>query len=105
MYKAMSGIALLPLVMMFGGCLDSGKDEAQGRPVVNIDDDDPEMNAAIATAKKTLPYFESHWNVLESDGYSLKFAMPAADGELEHIWFTPLSIKEISSPDSVRTIL
>lgn len=51
------------------------------------------MFAAINTAKETLGFFEKNWKTMENDGYSLKFALPTPDGELEHIWFSPTRIQ------------
>lgn len=61
-------------------------------PVVEVAEDDREMAAAIATAQQSLGFFEKIWETMETDGYSLKFAMPTAAGGVEHIWFTPTKI-------------
>ena len=79
------------MVILLGGCLEPRERDSSGPPILNVEEDDAEMNAAIAAAKKTLPFFEKNWQTMESDGFSVKFALPTSDGELEHIWFSPTS--------------
>ena len=80
------------MLILLCGCGDSTNRDFAASPVVNIEDD-PAMIAAIETAKKTLVFFENNWRTMKSDGYSLKFALPTTDGELEHIWFSPTEIQ------------
>ncbi len=83
---------LLTLTLMIG-CNNSPDDGSPAQSVVSVADDDPEMVAAIATAKETLSFFEENWETMKSDGYSLKFALPTTDDGLEHIWFSPTKIQ------------
>jgi uncharacterized protein YegJ (DUF2314 family) len=78
--------------ILFLGCKDSTDLDSVAHTVINVEKDDPEMIAAIETAKRTFSFFEGNWKTMESDGYSLKFAIPTSDGELEHIWFSPTKI-------------
>jgi uncharacterized protein YegJ (DUF2314 family) len=75
------------------GCNRPSDDNRSTPGVVNVEDDDPEMIAAIKTAKETFGFFESNWETMESDGCSLKLALTTSDGGLEHIWFSPTSIQ------------
>ena len=83
---------LLALLLLCG-CSDSTNGDFSERPVVSVEDDDKEMITAIETAKSTFPFFEKNWKTMKSDGYSLKFALPTEDGELEHVWFSPSKIQ------------
>jgi uncharacterized protein YegJ (DUF2314 family) len=84
--------ALLMFTMMTG-CSRPSEDDTWTQRVINVEDDDPEMIAAIQTARNTFGFFESNWESMESDAYSVKFALPTHDGQLEHIWFTPTSVQ------------
>ena len=83
---------LLLMLIMVGGCKDTTVDNRSSRGVIDIEDDDAEMVAAIATAKRTLWFFEKNWQTMDSEIQSLKFALPTSSGELEHIWFSPTAI-------------
>ncbi len=61
-------------------------------PIINVDSEDQQMNAAIKQAKATLNQFFDNYKNIENDGFSLKFEMKTSDGEVEHIWFTPLEV-------------
>jgi len=65
-----------------------------GKPDVTIaiNENDSEMNDAIAMAKKTFPKFLENWKTAKNQGYSLKFAVSTSNGGVEHIWFNPVSI-------------
>jgi len=63
-------------------------------PVINVEDSDQAMNAAISTARQTFPQFLANWQTKPNDGASIKFGVPASDGSLEHIWFEPTNITE-----------
>ncbi|MEM9411592.1 MAG: DUF2314 domain-containing protein [Planctomycetota bacterium] len=54
--------------------------------------DEPEMNAAISTARDTFPQFLANWKKLPNDGVSIKIAVPTDSGDAEHIWFNPTRI-------------
>ena len=62
--------------------------------VVSVEDDDPEMINAIATAQQTFNFFEENWRTMDCDGHSLKFAMKTSDGGIEYIWFNPIQIED-----------
>lgn len=89
--QLLAAAVMLTFVMM-SGCNSPTGDSSSTPGVVQVEGDDPEMRAAIATAKETLGFFEQNWKTMKNDGYSLKFALPASNGELEHIWFSPTEI-------------
>lgn len=62
--------------------------------VIHVDDDDAEMNKAIEMARETFSKFEQNWKRPANENVSVKFAVPTDDGEVEHIWFSPISITE-----------
>lgn len=66
-----------------------------GKPdvVIGVNETDPEMQEAIATAKKTFQKFVENWKTPKIQGYSLKFAVPTPNGGIEHIWFNPVLIE------------
>lgn len=92
MTKTLQTASLFLTLVVACGCQDSLNGNSLNRAVVNIEDDDPEMNTAVETAQKTFVFFENNWKTMNNDGYSLKFALPTSDGELEHIWFSPTKI-------------
>ncbi len=91
--NALLTASLLLMFTIMGGCNYPSGDTSSTPRVVNVEADDPEMIAAIKTAKETFGFFEDNWKTMESDGYSVKFALPTFDGELEHIWFSPTRIQ------------
>ncbi|MEM7745858.1 MAG: DUF2314 domain-containing protein [Pseudomonadota bacterium] len=67
-----------------------------GDPVVDYEDTDPEMNAAIDQARATLPhFFEQLYNrVDELEYFGVKVAVPTTSRPgLEHIWVGPFRPK------------
>ncbi len=62
--------------------------------VVNVDETDEAMNAAIAKAKKTFYLFEKNWQNTDVEEFSIKLAMETESDGLEHIWFTPIKIAD-----------
>ena len=80
----------LPLIL---GCSNSAGESDSAPGVINVEVNDADMNAAMETALGTFSFFEENWQTMENDGYSLKFALPTTDGEVEHIWFSPTSIQ------------
>ncbi|WP_246146477.1 DUF2314 domain-containing protein [Rubripirellula lacrimiformis] len=62
--------------------------------MIDVDDEDVAMNAAIAKAKETFAQFEQNWKRSGIEGTSVKFSMKTDDGEREHIWFTPITIDD-----------
>ena len=91
--KLLLNASVFLTLTMMSGCNKPSDNHSSTPGVVNVEDDNPEMLAAIRTAKETFGFFEENWKTMENDGYSLKFALPTSDGELEHIWFSPTSIQ------------
>jgi uncharacterized protein YegJ (DUF2314 family) len=65
---------------------------AQQDKVINVPDDDPEMAAAIAKARSTLPEF---WKAREAEAegeenFSLKVMVPYGSGKHEHMWLVDI---------------
>ena len=61
-------------------------------PIIDVDSEDQQMNAAIEKARSTLDQFFENYTSIENDGYSLKFGLETSDGGIEHIWFNPLGV-------------
>lgn len=93
MMKALSIVSVCLVFTLIAACSRPSGDDTWTQQVINVEDDDPEMVAAIQTARKTFGFFESNWKTMESDGYSVKLAFPTHDGKLEHIWFKPTNIQ------------
>jgi uncharacterized protein YegJ (DUF2314 family) len=73
-----------------GGFTISG---AEDLPVVKMDADDPEMNAAIERAKASLDTFAARLKTAKpGEQFMVKAAMPASDGSTEHIWVDHLKL-------------
>jgi len=67
----------------------TGVVRAQDRsPIVDLSSGDPEMNAAIAKARSTLPTFWASYDAPKSSetGHSLKVRFPNPKNNGEHIW-------------------
>ena len=67
----------------------TGVVRAQDRsPIVDLSSGDPEMNAAIAKARSTLPTFWASYDAPKSSetGHSLKVRFPKPRSGNEHIW-------------------
>ena len=85
---SMAGLAMLLVICLSGGC-------AKSDPTISVADDDPEMVAAIAKARASLPEF---WDAFgrgtpnESD-FSLKVAIKDKH-RTEHFWLTDLERKD-----------
>jgi uncharacterized protein YegJ (DUF2314 family) len=64
-------------------------------PIVDVRAADPEMNAAIAHARNTLPTFWASWEAPKPTeaGHALKVRFKV-DAEVEHIWLT--DVKKLS---------
>jgi uncharacterized protein YegJ (DUF2314 family) len=80
---------LLVFAAIVGGC---SRSSPSGLPVTYVDDDDPQMKAAIEKARATLPDFV---RALQSPkpsqrGFSIK--TPITDGtHTEHMWLQPVT--------------
>ena len=69
-----------------------GQDPAAEDKVVNFGEDDAEMNAAIAAARKTLPVFWKHLQAKPDEASSLKVGLATSNGH-EHIWVSDIEAK------------
>ncbi|WP_160168191.1 DUF2314 domain-containing protein [Rhodopirellula sallentina] len=87
-------VVLIAFAFPFMGCDSTNSQSNVSQQVVPIDDEDEEMNAAIAEARRTLPQFEANWKRPNVEGVSVKLAFDTVDGEHEHIWFTPIEMRE-----------
>lgn len=79
------------LLLTFSGCSKSGKQES----VIHVEENDAEMNAAIAKARETLPQF---WQTLEKKdkgekNFSLKVKITDPKGT-EHFWLTDIEKRD-----------
>ena len=90
-YIGFAPLILTSLFLVWGCDIENGFPDVQ-RHVINVDDEDETMNAAIETAKKTFSQFERNWKRNDIEGFSVKLAMQTDDDDLEHIWFTPIEI-------------
>jgi len=65
-------------------------------PVIDVRNGDPEMNAAIAQARTTLPKFWASYEAPKPSetGHSLKVRFPYGSNSGEHIWMA--DVKKIS---------
>lgn len=61
--------------------------------IVEFSDEDAQMNAAIAEARRTYPQFLAHFDAApaqDSSNYLLKVGLPSAGGGHEHVWIDGL---------------
>jgi uncharacterized protein YegJ (DUF2314 family) len=88
-------IAVMATFAVFGAATLSARAE-DGSPVVDVRSGDPEMNAAIAQARATLPAFWVSFAAPKPSetGYSLKVRFPYASNSGEHIWMA--EVKKIA---------
>jgi len=86
-------LVLTPLCFIWG-CDSGNRLPDVPHRVINVDDEDIAMNAAIEKAKETFSQFERNWKRSDIEGFSIKLAMKTDNGEREHIWFTPITIDE-----------
>ena len=82
---------LLVVALLATSCKDGPSNVVKrlGRPdVVNMEAEDPLMNAAIKKAVSTLPEFKAALAVPPSgaSGFSVKVAFPHGNNSREHIW-------------------
>jgi uncharacterized protein YegJ (DUF2314 family) len=67
--------------------------QGQGDTIVEYADDDAAMNAAIESARASLPHFFAEFDAAPAQGreaFSLKVGMPTSSGGQEHIWVDQL---------------
>lgn len=98
--------------LMAGACLSLLGACSKQDQVISVDGNDPDMNAAIAKARETLPQF---WQVFEKrdhgeNEFSLKVKITDAKGS-EHFWVSQLDRRDgkttgivNNEPDSVRSV-
>src|SRR5687767_13115049 len=62
--------------------------------LMNVDDDDPEMNIAVAKAKGSFDNFREAWLQADSTqtNHAVKMGFDYGDGR-EHMWFADLHMK------------
>ena len=81
------------IALSFAGCSSGGGPSSD--PITSVDENDPEMNAAIAKARADLPNF---WRKFEQPGpddsdFALKVKITDSHG-VEHFWLTDLERKD-----------
>lgn len=80
---------LLVLAALAGGC---SRDSSGGPPVTFIEDDDPQMKAAMEKARATLPDFVRALNSPKASQTGFSIKTPISDGKnTEHMWLNPVS--------------
>jgi uncharacterized protein YegJ (DUF2314 family) len=86
-------VVILFIAVSFAGCSSGGGSASD--PITSVEENDPEMNAAIARARAELPTF---WQKLEHPGpgesdFALKVKITDSHG-VEHFWLTDLQGKD-----------
>ena len=90
-------IFVLIILFTIASCKKTDKIEREDEPTIyNVEQQDTEMNKAIAEAKKTVPEF---YNALESgnpdyDAFGIKMRFNTSDSGGEHIWINGLFKKD-----------
>ena len=88
--KVSKSIVLAAAVTIFAALgIPNSELRAQDRsPVIDVNTGNPEMNAAIAKARATLPTFWASYDAPKSSetGHSLKVRFPKPTSGHEHIW-------------------
>lgn len=92
MPKEFLSICVMASLVFTAGCNGPSDKSSSATGVFNVAADDEEMRAAIKKAQDTFSFFEKNWQTIESDGCSVKLALPTVGGEPEHIWFSPIEI-------------
>ena len=90
----MNRLSLFALVLISSYGCGSSVPPSPDSNLVQFDEDDEEMNAAIDKGKATFDFFKENWLTLENDGYSVKFGLETSTDDLEYIWFNPITIKD-----------
>ncbi|QLC65706.1 DUF2314 domain-containing protein [Flavobacterium sp. LPB0248] len=81
-----SYILILISLFCLTSCKDSNKIEREGEPTIySVESEDPEMNAAILEANKTLDEFNKGLSNFNADSHSLKVKFSNSKG-IEHMW-------------------
>jgi uncharacterized protein YegJ (DUF2314 family) len=76
--------------------------QAQGDRVVDFGEEDAEMNAAIASARMTLPLFWKHLEASPLTVHYLKVGFSTPDGGHEHTWVKQM---HVTGGDKVTALL
>ncbi len=66
---------------------------SKGDPVVNVEKDDAEMNAAIAEARQRWPELLAAYREHKGESYAVKYPFPTKNGGNEHIWISVTNIE------------
>ena len=98
--KRLKLLAAVAVMAVLGLAIHRMDAAAQGRsPIIDIANSDPEMAAAIAKARATLPAFWASYEApkAEEAGHSLKVRFPVPDRRSggEHIWMA--DVKKIGN--------
>jgi uncharacterized protein YegJ (DUF2314 family) len=90
--KCSSLIAVMAAVALLGAATVSVRAEDRS-PVIDVRTGDPEMNAAIAQARTTLPKFWASYEAPKPSetGHSLKVRFPYGNNNGEHIWMAEVA--------------
>ncbi|OJY20610.1 MAG: hypothetical protein BGO98_04795 [Myxococcales bacterium 68-20] len=89
-------VLLASVLAVCVGCKGSKND-----PVVSVSDTDPELNAAIAEAKRRWPEFVTAFNEGTGERFSAKYPFPKSTGSVEHVW---LSVTTINADQVTGTL-
>jgi uncharacterized protein YegJ (DUF2314 family) len=92
LFTVMAAVAVLGAATVGVRAQDRAEDRS---PVIDVRAGDPEMNAAIAQARTTLPKFWAAYEAPQPSetGYSLKVRFPYGNNSSEHIWMA--AVKKI----------
>lgn len=85
-----SVLRVLPFFLVLA--LHVGCNSSDSSSVINVDEDNAAMNAAMAKAKQTFGFFVDNWKTMKSDSCAIKVRVPTSDDGIEHIWFEPISV-------------
>jgi uncharacterized protein YegJ (DUF2314 family) len=90
------------LAIVLAACLGcKGSKGSKDDTVVSVSDTDPEMNAAMAEAKRRWPEFVSAFREQNGERFSAKYPFPKSTGAVEHVWF---SVSAINADQVTGTI-
>src|SRR5690606_36791004 len=92
-------ILLATVLALCHGC--KGSKSTKEAPVISVSDSDPEVNAAIAEAKRRWPGFVSALREQAGETFSAKYPFTDSAGEVEHVWF---SVNAINGDQVAATI-
>ena len=89
-------LALLALFAIAGAPAAQDVLRRDGEPEVHlVEESDPEMNAAIEEARRSVGRLVERWSELQAEGVYASIKVPVAEaGEVEHIWLSDVSFDE-----------